>query len=226
MILELLHAAARGDVPAGGRADDRGRGRVRSAGRRALVHRPSRGGGRRARRRGVGADRPGRTSRARSRPACWPGWRSGPGSSRAASTSSSPGCRGAPVKGSPVREIEPGGHPRVDRARRWRSDLRVFEGDSGMVLLGRGVAGRLELSVEVAPGGAIAGSRARLVGRRAGGRRRPASPSSPRSRRRTPPRCGRSSRPGSRRSAPRCCSAPAADFLRRPAGESDVRLVD
>jgi GNAT superfamily N-acetyltransferase len=53
--------------------------------------------------------------------------------------------------GVPVREVEPGDHPRVVRARRWRSDLRVFEGDGGMVLLGRGVAGRLELSVEVAP---------------------------------------------------------------------------
>ena len=53
--------------------------------------------------------------------------------------------------GAPVREVEPGDHPRVVRARRWRSDLRVFEGDGGMVLLGRGLAGRLELSVEVAP---------------------------------------------------------------------------
>ncbi len=53
--------------------------------------------------------------------------------------------------GVPVREVEPGDHPRVVRARRWRSDLRVFEGEGGMVLLGRGLAGRLELSVEVAP---------------------------------------------------------------------------
>ena len=48
-----------------------------------------------------------------------------------------------------VREVEPGDHPRIVRARRWRRDLRVFEGDGGMVLLGRGLAGRLELSVEV-----------------------------------------------------------------------------
>ena len=53
--------------------------------------------------------------------------------------------------GAPVREVEPGDHPRVIRARRWRSELRVFEGDGGMVLIGRGLAGRLELSVEVAP---------------------------------------------------------------------------
>jgi hypothetical protein len=55
------------------------------------------------------------------------------------------------VPGVAVREVEPGDHPRVVRARRWRSELRVFEGDGGMVLLGRGLAGRLELSVEVEP---------------------------------------------------------------------------
>jgi hypothetical protein len=49
----------------------------------------------------------------------------------------------------PVREVEPGDHPRVVRARRWRRDLRVFAADDGMVVLGRGLAGRLELSVEV-----------------------------------------------------------------------------
>jgi GNAT superfamily N-acetyltransferase len=51
-----------------------------------------------------------------------------------------------------VREIEPGDHPRIVRARRWRRDLRVFAGDAGMVVVGRGLAGRLELSVEVDPG--------------------------------------------------------------------------
>jgi GNAT superfamily N-acetyltransferase len=50
----------------------------------------------------------------------------------------------------PVREVDPGDHPRVVRARRWRRELRVFERDGGMVVLGRGLAGRLELSVEVA----------------------------------------------------------------------------
>jgi hypothetical protein len=53
------------------------------------------------------------------------------------------------VEGPPVREVEPAAHPRVDRARRWRRELRVFEGEGGMVVLGRGLAGRLELSVEV-----------------------------------------------------------------------------
>jgi hypothetical protein len=55
------------------------------------------------------------------------------------------------MAGAVVQEVEPTEHPRVVRARRWRSGLRVFEGDGGMVLLGRGLAGRLELSVEVEP---------------------------------------------------------------------------
>ena len=46
---------------------------------------------------------------------------------------------------------------------RWRSELRVFEGDGGMVLLNRGLAGRLELSVEVAPGRRDRGPARRLV---------------------------------------------------------------
>jgi GNAT superfamily N-acetyltransferase len=57
----------------------------------------------------------------------------------------------APLSAPPLREIDPGDHPRVVRARRWRSELRVFEGDGGIVLIGRGLAGRLELSVEVEP---------------------------------------------------------------------------
>jgi GNAT superfamily N-acetyltransferase len=50
-----------------------------------------------------------------------------------------------------VREVSPGDHPRIVRARRWRRDLRVFEGDDGLVVFGRGLADRLELSMEVAP---------------------------------------------------------------------------
>jgi GNAT superfamily N-acetyltransferase len=55
----------------------------------------------------------------------------------------------SPAATVPVREVEPGAHPRVARARRWRRDVRVFEGAGGMVVLGRGLGGRLELSVEV-----------------------------------------------------------------------------
>jgi GNAT superfamily N-acetyltransferase len=62
-----------------------------------------------------------------------------------------------------VREVEPDDHPRVVRARRWRRDLRVFAGDDGMVVLGRGLAGRLELSVEVEPGRRDRGLARRLV---------------------------------------------------------------
>jgi GNAT superfamily N-acetyltransferase len=50
-----------------------------------------------------------------------------------------------------VRAGDPGDHPRVDRARRWRRDIAIYEGTGGMVLIGRGLAGRLELSVEVDP---------------------------------------------------------------------------
>jgi hypothetical protein len=62
-----------------------------------------------------------------------------------------------------VREVDAGDHPRVVRARRWRRDLRVFAGDDGMVVIGRGLAGRLELSVEVAADRRDRGLARRLV---------------------------------------------------------------
>ena len=62
-----------------------------------------------------------------------------------------------------VREVEPGDHPRVVRARRWRRDLRVFEGEDGMVVFGRGLADRLELSMEIAPERRDRGAARRLV---------------------------------------------------------------
>jgi L-amino acid N-acyltransferase YncA len=49
------------------------------------------------------------------------------------------------------------------RARRWRRDLRVFDGDDGMVVLGRGLADRLELSVEIAADRRDRGLARRLV---------------------------------------------------------------
>ena len=70
--------------------------------------------------------------------------------------------RAAP-EAAPVREVEPEAHPRVDRARRWRRELRVFEGEGGMVVLGRGLADRLELSVEVEPARRDRGLARRLV---------------------------------------------------------------
>jgi len=48
---------------------------------------------------------------------------------------------------------EPGrSHPRVTRALRYRDDVRAWRADGGVVLLGRGIAGRWEASVEVDPG--------------------------------------------------------------------------
>jgi GNAT superfamily N-acetyltransferase len=62
-----------------------------------------------------------------------------------------------------VREVSPGDHPRVVRAQRWRRDLRVFEGEDGIVVFGRGLADRLELSMEVAPDRRGRGLARRLV---------------------------------------------------------------
>ena len=72
---------------------------------------------------------------------------------------------GAGEPAEPVHAIDPGDHPRVDRARRWRSDLTFYADDAGrgMVLIGRGLAGRLELSVEVERGERDHGLARRLV---------------------------------------------------------------
>jgi hypothetical protein len=40
-------------------------------------------------------------------------------------------------------------HPRVTRAHRYRREVRTYGDDAGVVLLGRGVADRLELAVEL-----------------------------------------------------------------------------
>ena len=40
-------------------------------------------------------------------------------------------------------------HPRVERARAHRRDVRVFGDDRGLITLGRGLTGRLEVSVEL-----------------------------------------------------------------------------
>ncbi|UUU30778.1 GNAT family N-acetyltransferase [Streptomyces sp. CA-210063] len=49
----------------------------------------------------------------------------------------------------PLKEIEDAGHPRVGYARRRRDDVRVWTTDGGVLTTGRGIAGRLEVSVEV-----------------------------------------------------------------------------
>ena len=53
-------------------------------------------------------------------------------------------------------------HPRVRRALRFRDGLSIWAGDGAIVMIGRGVAGRWEVAVEVEPG-----CRGRGVGRAA-----------------------------------------------------------
>ncbi|MFF0437033.1 GNAT family N-acetyltransferase [Streptomyces sp. NPDC004327] len=48
-----------------------------------------------------------------------------------------------------LREIDDQDHPRVARALKYRDDVRVWVADGGLVTLGRGVAGRMEVAVEV-----------------------------------------------------------------------------
>ena len=50
-----------------------------------------------------------------------------------------------------VTPVDGSDHPRVRRARRYRDDLAVWAGDGAVVLMGRGVAGRWEVAVEVDP---------------------------------------------------------------------------
>ncbi|MEU6070816.1 MULTISPECIES: GNAT family N-acetyltransferase [Streptomyces] len=63
----------------------------------------------------------------------------------------------------PLTEIVDPGHPRAVRARAHRDDVRLWEADGGVVLLGRGVAGRLEVAVEVDEGVRHRGLGRRLV---------------------------------------------------------------
>ena len=44
---------------------------------------------------------------------------------------------------------EPGHHPRIERAFSYRDDVRAWAAGGGVVLLGRGVAGRWETAIEV-----------------------------------------------------------------------------
>ena len=71
----------------------------------------------------------------------------------------------------PLTEIVDRSHPRVRRAQRYRTDVRVWAAVGGIVVLGRGLAGRLEVAFEVDPahrarglGRALARSARHLVG--------------------------------------------------------------
>ncbi|WP_410786961.1 GNAT family N-acetyltransferase [Kribbella sp. C-35] len=56
----------------------------------------------------------------------------------------------APLAG--LTELTGHNHPRVDRALRYRDDVRVYgDAHGGLVVIGRGLAGRLECAIEVPP---------------------------------------------------------------------------
>ncbi|MBK3569453.1 MULTISPECIES: GNAT family N-acetyltransferase [unclassified Streptomyces] len=52
----------------------------------------------------------------------------------------------------PLEEITDGDHPRIVYARGRRDDVRAWTTDGGVVVTGRGIAGRLEVSVEIEEG--------------------------------------------------------------------------
>ncbi|MEV1167079.1 GNAT family N-acetyltransferase [Nonomuraea sp. NPDC049784] len=69
----------------------------------------------------------------------------------------------APCAGPPAIEliqVTDTAHPRVERARRYRDDVRVWTCPGGLLVIGRGVAGRWEVAIEVDPA-----SRGRGLGR-------------------------------------------------------------
>ncbi|MFJ6083419.1 GNAT family N-acetyltransferase [Streptomyces sp. NPDC092369] len=59
---------------------------------------------------------------------------------------------GSPLPGGPplpLTEITDGDHPRIVYARGRRDDVRAWTAEGGVLVMGRGIAGRLEVSVEV-----------------------------------------------------------------------------
>ncbi|MGW6200234.1 GNAT family N-acetyltransferase [Kribbella sp. NPDC055110] len=68
----------------------------------------------------------------------------------------------APLEG--LTELIDHNHPRVDRALRYRDEVRVY-GDAygGLVVIGRGLAGRLECAIEVPPDARGQGNGRRLA---------------------------------------------------------------
>jgi GNAT superfamily N-acetyltransferase len=54
----------------------------------------------------------------------------------------------APLDLRPVADLD---HPRVRRARRYRPDVRIYTTDGGVLVVGRGLAGRWEVAIEVEP---------------------------------------------------------------------------
>ncbi|HEY1917496.1 MAG TPA: GNAT family N-acetyltransferase [Streptosporangiaceae bacterium] len=62
-----------------------------------------------------------------------------------------PALPGPPPVPPPLDEVTDSDHPRVARARRYRDDTRIWTGGGATVMIGRGVAGRYEVAVEVDP---------------------------------------------------------------------------
>jgi ribosomal protein S18 acetylase RimI-like enzyme len=61
-------------------------------------------------------------------------------------------CVAGPLSGPPPVDLTPDrdpAHPRVGRALNYRDDVRAWQADGGVVVLGRGVAGRWETAIEV-----------------------------------------------------------------------------
>jgi GNAT superfamily N-acetyltransferase len=59
-----------------------------------------------------------------------------------------------PAAGPPLldlREVADLDHPRVRRARRYRPEVRIWTTDGGVLVVGRGLAGRWEAAIEVDP---------------------------------------------------------------------------
>jgi GNAT superfamily N-acetyltransferase len=61
------------------------------------------------------------------------------------------------LPGEPAVELTPeprraDPHPRIERALGYRDDVRAWRADGGVMMLGRGVAGRWEVAIEVDPG--------------------------------------------------------------------------
>lgn len=50
-----------------------------------------------------------------------------------------------------LRPVGAGEHPRLRRALRYRDDVRAWSVDGGLVVIGRGLAGRWEAAIEVEP---------------------------------------------------------------------------
>lgn len=63
-------------------------------------------------------------------------------------------CIGTPLPGPPSVDLVPGAdssHPRIARALQHRDNVRPWQADGGVVLIGQGVAGRWETAIEVDP---------------------------------------------------------------------------